>query len=71
MVSFLALYRGASLGSAELIAVSTDPDLISQVATALLKDYSSEYTDPAISSLARGRKQALKLIRTEAKRQES
>jgi hypothetical protein len=37
MVSFLGLYRGNSLETAQLVAVSADAELVGQVATALLK----------------------------------
>lgn len=67
MVSFLTLYRGPSLAAAELIAVTTDPDLIAQVAGALLKDRSPDPgVDPAVSALKAGRRRALRLVRAEA-----
>ena len=67
MVTFLALYRGASLPSAELVAVATDPDLIAQVAGTLLRDRGpSEGVDAAVSALKAGRRRALRIVRAEA-----
>src|SRR5262245_48248449 len=67
MVSFITLYRGASIATAELIAVSTDPDLVAYVAGALLRERQAVPSrDPAASALARGRRRALRVVRTEA-----
>jgi hypothetical protein len=67
MVSFITLYRGASIATAELIAVSTDPDLVAHVAGALLLERQAVPSgDPAAGALARGRRRALRLLRTEA-----
>jgi len=70
MVSFLALYRGASLSSAELVAVSTAPDLITHVAATLLSDpkkKESETPDKAILALDSGRRRALRVVYKEAR----
>jgi hypothetical protein len=67
MVSFITLYREASIGTAELIAVSTDPDLVAYVAGALLRERQAAPSgDPAASALARGRRRALLLVRAKA-----
>ena len=67
MVSFVTLYRGASIATAELIAVSTDPDLVAYVAGALLRERQAALSgDPAASALARGRRRALRLVRAKA-----
>ncbi len=68
MVSFVALYRGASLSSTELIAVSTNPDVISFIAGALLKERTNPSDDPAVSALGSGRRRALRIVHKEAKR---
>ena len=64
MVSFLALYRGKSIVTAQLIAVSTDPHLVGTVAASILasEHQDPEAPDPAISSIVGGRREALKLI---------
>lgn len=41
MRTFLALYRGATIGEAELIAVTADPRLVGDVAHGLLYRYES------------------------------
>jgi len=67
MVSFITLYRGASIATAELIAVSTDPDLVSYVAGALLRERQAVPSDdPAAAALTRGRRRALRLVRAKA-----
>jgi len=67
MVSFITLYRGASVPTAELIAVSTDPTLVAYVASSLLRGRQvAPSADPATTALARGRRRALRLVHTEA-----
>jgi hypothetical protein len=67
MVSFITLHRGASIATAELIAVSIDPDLVAYVAGAILGERQSALSgDPAASALARGRRRALRLVRAKA-----
>ena len=70
MVSFLALYRGSSVASAELVAVSTDPDLVGRYANDLLHnpDLEERTTDPALREILEGRRRALELVRDEGKR---
>lgn len=71
MVSFLALYRGASLESAELLAVATDPELVAMVAGSLLKEQRGDRGgDPAIDALRGGRRRALRVVKREAERAE-
>lgn len=67
MVSYLALYRGKSVATADLVAVSTDPKLIAYASKHLLRDRRTvETEDPAIGALAAGRRRALKLVHEEA-----
>lgn len=65
MASFLALYRGPSLKSAEIIAVSSDPEVVKQFADELL-DRSADSGDPVVDATRRGRRHALRLIKTES-----
>lgn len=65
MYSFVALYRGATLGSAKIVAVSTDPNLVAQVAARLLSESpvpNDSPADPAIRALEVGRRRALRII---------
>ena len=67
MVSFIALYRGASIAAAELITVSTDPNLVAFVAGALLRERQTRPSgDPAVGAIARGRRRALRVVHGEA-----
>jgi hypothetical protein len=61
MVSFLALYRGASVASAELVAVAADPSLVAYVSRELLRRRTPATHDPVIRALVRGRRRALRL----------
>lgn len=66
MTSFLALYRGDSVETAELVGVSADPDLIAPFAEELLRRQgTSESDDPVLASLQNGRRRALEAIRDE------
>ncbi len=69
VVTFIALYRGSRLSSAELVAVSTDPSLVAHVAAALLATHEHEPEgsgDVATQALSAGRQHALELVRDEA-----
>lgn len=67
MRSFLALYRGRDLPSAELVAVSTDPALVAQVAGVLLDHSPDHDRDPALKALTRGRRRALRVVMERAR----
>lgn len=68
MSTFLALYRGESVGSAKLVAVSADPATVAEFAARLLHQPPSveESPDPVLLSIERGRRQALRRISKEA-----
>ncbi len=66
MTTFIAIYRGASVGDAQLIAVSADSDIVADVSTMLLRDRPSAVTDNALMKLDRGRRAALRVIKQEA-----
>jgi hypothetical protein len=57
--TFVAVYRGATIGEAHLLAVSTDPDLVRDVVTRLLGDAPEAIADPAVRALEDGRREAL------------
>ena len=65
MKTFIALYRGGTVASAELIAVTADPEIISQVSRRLLGE-EGPAADPVVDSLAQGRRSALQVIHREA-----
>ncbi|MDP8922109.1 MAG: hypothetical protein M3O34_04445 [Chloroflexota bacterium] len=64
--SFVALYRGESIASARLVAVSADPQLVVAVSAELLTQASPDEQDPVGFALERGRRAALRAIQREA-----
>ena len=61
--SFLALYRGETVGAAKLLALSNDPDLVRQFAARLLEAPETHTPDPVLAELEDGRRRALKLVK--------
>jgi hypothetical protein len=71
MVTFLALYRSASLATAELVAVSIDPTLVAAVAKTLLLQPVADTPpseDPVLRSLSTGKRRALTAVHAEVTR---
>jgi hypothetical protein len=69
MATFVAVYRGRTIGEAEIISVSADPQLVALVTAQMLDaepNRASEEPDPALTALRQGRRRALHLIREEA-----
>lgn len=66
MVSFLALYRGRSVDDAELVAVSTDPELVGQFADELLDQRAPTADDPVVSVIREAECRGLRIVRDEA-----
>lgn len=70
MATILAVYRGDSIASARLIAATSDPDIVGDVATRLLcglePGEGEDSPDTALMYLERGRRQALRRILEEA-----
>ena len=58
--TFVAVYRGATIGEAHLLAVTTDPDLVRDVVRRLLGESHEAITDPAVRALEDGRRKALR-----------
>lgn len=65
MRSFLALYRGRSIGSAQLVAVTANPDIVTRFADELLRQTHDWPTDPVIAELRNGGRRALEVVRDE------
>jgi hypothetical protein len=61
--SFLALYRGATIGSARLVAVASDEEIVREFAGRLLDDPEQPDTDPVASEISRGKQRALEVVR--------
>ncbi len=72
MATILAVYRGDSIASARLIAATSDPDIVGDVARQLLcgpePGEGEDSPDTALMYLERGRRQALRRILEEASR---
>jgi hypothetical protein len=66
MTNFIALYRGETIGSAKIIAVSADADLVAEFAARMLHRPEETDSDPIVRILDAGRQQALRLIAEEA-----
>lgn len=62
MTNFIALYRGETISSSKIIAVSADADF----AARMLHRREETESDPIVRSLDAGRQQALRLIAEEA-----
>jgi len=60
--AFVAIYAGATVAEARLLAAASDTDLVEIVATRLLKNWPPGDADPIANALADGRRQALELI---------
>ena len=58
--TFLAVYTGATIAEARLLAVSTDPTLVEEVVTRLLGEKLELSDDPAVRALDEGRRRALR-----------
>jgi hypothetical protein len=61
MTSFIAVYRGQTIGEAKLIAVTADPALVAEVSAKLLHKSATE-KDNVINALEDGRQSALQQI---------
>ena len=66
MRTFLAIYRGPTVAEAELIAVSSDPTIVAEVAMRLLRNGDPPGIDPALRAKRRGTRAALRFVREEA-----
>jgi len=62
MTTFIALYRGQTINSAKVIAVATDSELVSLVASKMLQTPETDFSDPVVSAMDAGRRQALRLV---------
>lgn len=67
MTTFLALYRGDSVSSAKLLALSADSELVRDFAARLLATPKEEQApDPVVGELEEGRRRALQLVKSGA-----
>ncbi len=71
MVSFVVIYRGDSIQTAELVAVSTNPSLVAHVAGDLLRERNEATrdgleADPVLDAVRDGRRRALEFVHAES-----
>ena len=66
MPNFVTLYRGKTISSAKLVAVSADPALVQEFVERLLAGQEQSEPDPILNALEAGRVRALHLVRNEA-----
>jgi hypothetical protein len=64
--SFLALYRGESISAAKLLALTADPQLVSDFAERMLDEPDEREQDAVVRELERGRRRALHQVQGEA-----
>ena len=68
MTSFIAIYRGQTIGTARLIAVTANPELVAEVSSKMLENVACE-SDEVLKALDQGRRSALTLVAQEAKKE--
>ena len=67
MTTFLALYRGDSVSSAKLLALTADSELVCDFAARLLaKPRKEQNPDPVLGELEEGRRRVLQLVKSGA-----
>jgi molybdopterin-guanine dinucleotide biosynthesis protein A len=64
--TFMAIYRGGTVASAELITVTADPIIIGELAERMLESGIDDVEDPVVIELENGRMGALRAIIREA-----
>ena len=65
MPTFLAVYRGRTIGEARMVAVTADPGLVAEVVDRLLSHPQMGDDDPVVRTIECGRVTALRLIQYE------
>jgi hypothetical protein len=66
LTTFLALYRGESVGASKLITLTAEPAVVADFATRMLAEPEEESGhDPVLNELETGRRRALALVKDE------
>lgn len=65
MTTFVALYRGSTVASAKLIAVSASPELVAAVVEHLLSVQPEAEQDAVVERLEAGKRWALRTVQEE------
>jgi len=66
LTTFLALYRGDSVGASKLVALTAEPSLVADFAARMLQQPEESKSDAVLQELERGQRRALQLVRNEA-----
>ena len=67
MTTFLAIYRGDSVASAKLVAISADPALVARTVSALRHEAQRFTEDHVLNTMEIAKHSALELIEEELK----
>jgi hypothetical protein len=65
LASFIALYRGESIGAARLIAATANPEVVREFAERLLAEPEEQEQEAVLQELENGRRRVLRLVRNE------
>ncbi len=63
MTNFLALYRGETVSTAKIVAVSAEPALVADFVRRMVADPEEQEPDAVLQDLENGRRRALRLVR--------
>jgi hypothetical protein len=66
LASFIALYRGETIGSARLVMATTDSEIVRDFAERMLSQSEEQEPDAILRELELGRRRALRLVRDDA-----
>jgi hypothetical protein len=67
LTSFLALYRGETIATAQIVAVAADPTLVADFAKRMLDEPEKPAKqDAVLGEVEQGRRQALRAVCSEA-----
>ncbi len=66
MTTFLALYRGNSVSTAKLLALTAEPELVRDFAGHMLAEPREQEPDPVLQQLEEGRRGALRQVQSGA-----
>ncbi len=62
MTTFLALYRGESVGASKLVALTAEPVVVADFAARMLAEPEEPEPDAVLHELDQGRRRALQLV---------
>lgn len=62
-MQFLCLYAGPSPGSSQLIALTSDPEVVREFARRITEGPEPEQPDRVLAEMERGRRRALEVVR--------